>query len=215
MQDFLLISAACIAEMLHPMYLEEFYLDYHNSTVASNITSLIPKHRGLRTVVGAVCSLSMGGALLIIFSYVFIKSIRTKAREILVHLSVADFGVACSNFIGVTVYFDHYIRKCDSNRDESALGFTVSCTNLKNLCTSQAFFAAYSTLASVLWTLCLSVYIYTLIVHHKRRLHTKVVYFSYFFCWGMPLLVTVWLVGTGEFPIQTSKLHSLGFSIPF
>ena len=160
------------------------------------------KHAPVRAVVGVVCGLSMIGALLIIFSYICIKDIRTKAREILVNLSVADFGAACSNFIGVNVYFDQYIRNCmtvkDVNGTVGPSKSPLSCHTLKDLCTAQAFFAGYFTLVSVLWTLCLSVYIYCLVVHNYRKFHIKVVYFSYVFCWVVPLLVVLWLVFTGE-----------------
>lgn len=179
---------------MHVRHLEQLYSDSDHPTNQTDI--IAPKHVALRTVVGVVCSLSMGGAILIILSYILIKSIRTKTREILVHLSVADFGAACSNFIGVTVYFDPYIRACEDDHRNSTLGFAISCASLNHLCVSQAVFAAFCTLVSVLWTLCLSVYIYTLIVHHKRGLHAGVVRFSYFFCWGMPLLITLWLVCT-------------------
>lgn len=158
---------------------------------ASNVTAgmLEVKNIQLRVVVAVVSLLSMIGAVLIILSYICISSVRTKVREILVHLSVADFGVACANFIGVTVDFDHYIKSC-YNSDG------VSCVNLMNLCMTQAFFAGFSTIASILWTLALSVYIYLLVVHGK--LHSKVVYFCYVFCWGMPLLISLWLVLTGR-----------------
>ena len=166
-----------------------------STTNTSNLQPSDPftnKNTPLRAVVSLVCALSMIGAVLIIFSYICIPSIRTKSREILVHLSVADFGVACSNFIGATVYFDQYIR---SNSTHSV----VSHSDLLHLCKAQAFFAGYSTIASILWTLSLSVYIYFLVVHSHRKLHSKVVYFCYVFCWGMPLLISLWLVLTGEF----------------
>lgn len=159
---------------------------------ASNETDpLEDKRTWLRGVVAAVSLLSMIGAVLIILSYICISSIRTKSREILVHLSVADFGVGCGNFIGIIVNFDHYIKTCRYHEH-------ASCDDLKNLCAAQAFFAGYSTIASILWTLALSVYIYLLVVHGHRKLHSKIVYFFYVFCWGMPLLISLWLVLTGK-----------------
>lgn len=158
-------------------------------TDSENITksAFYHKHRTLRYTITGVCLLSMIGALLIILSYICIPQIRTRARLILVHLSVADFGVACSNFIGLTVYFDRFIERCEH-----------SCTTINNLCTAQAFFAGYSTLASILWTLLLAVYIYCLVVHSQRRLLVGVIYVGCVLCWGIPLLVLVWLLATGE-----------------
>ena len=146
------------------------------------------KHTPIRVVVGLVSSLSMIGALLIILSYLCIPSIRTKAREILVHLSIADFGVACANFIGVVKHFGQSLDDCT----------TASCHHNQHLCIAQAFFAGFSTIASILWTLSLSVYIYFLVVQGHSKIHAKVVYFCYVFCWGMALLVSLWLVLTGE-----------------
>lgn len=177
------------------------------------------KHVAIRVVVGVTCSLSMLGALLIILSYICIKDIRTKARQVLVHLSIADFGVACANFIGVCVYFDQYIRHCPFESkagNESFLNTNpktdtitngvntlTSCEVLLQLCKAQAFVAAYSTLASVLWTLCLAVYIYCLVFHTNKKVHLRVIYAAYVFCWGMPLFISLWLVITGE----ENRLH--------
>ena len=168
------------------------------------------KHAALRVVVGITCCLSMLGAILIILSYCLIKDIQTKSRQILVHLSFADFGVACSNFIGVTVYFDQYIRHCPmdtsnvnntlslSNKVSNGVNSALSCQALNGLCRAQAFFAAFSTLASVLWTLSLAVYIYCLVVHSSKKVHHKVLYVACIFCWGLPLLISLWLVSTGN-----------------
>lgn len=175
------------------------------------------KHLALRATVGITCCLSMLGATLIILSYFLIRDIQTKSRQILVHLSFADFGVACSNFIGVAVYFDQYIRYCPTtssaienlkgrgqeivehiynNSNDTNTG--ISCSTLKGLCKSQAFFAGYSTLASVLWTLFLAVYIYCLVVHSSKRVHHKVLYVAYVCCWGLPLFISLWLISTGN-----------------
>ena len=58
---------------------------------------LFHKQISVRVAVWITCSLSMLGALLIIFSYVCFKTMRSRAREILVHISVMDFLVAASN----------------------------------------------------------------------------------------------------------------------
>ena len=166
--------------------LSEDYYYFSNATPLQG--PFKDKAAPLRAVASTVCALSMLGALLIIFSYLCIPTIRTKAREILVHLSVADFGVACANFIGITVNFDRFLRRNYSSTLHK---------HLLHLCTAQAFFAGFFTIASILWTLCLSVYIYFLVVHSHRQLHLKVIYFCYLFCWGVPLIVSLWLVFTG------------------
>ena len=62
----------------------------------------------VRLIVGVTCFLSIVGAILIILSYVCFKNLRTRAREVLFHLSLMDLGVAAANFIGDIVYFDQF-----------------------------------------------------------------------------------------------------------
>lgn len=153
------------------------------------VDALSEKKLWLRAIVAGVSLLSMIGALLIVLSYVCISSIRTRSREILVHLSLADFGVACANFIGVVVDFDRFLRECPYQNNNW-------CPDVYNLCKVQALFAGFFTIASILWTMALSVYIYLLVVHAARNLHSKSVYFFYVFCWGIPLFISLWLVIT-------------------
>lgn len=184
-------------------------------TAKHNISHLeapfFQKEVTLRVVVGVTCFFAIVGALIIILSYCLDREIRTKSRQILVHLSIADMGVALANLIGVIVYFDQYIRDCTVDMDvltpsnshlseEMALSppINVSCKVLYGLCKAQAFVAGYSTLASVLWTQILAVYIYCLVIFPNNKIYVKVVYFAYVFCWGMPLLVCFWLVFTGK-----------------
>ena len=198
-------------------------------TVKHNISNLeapfFHKEIALRTVVGVTCSLSLIGALIIILSYCLDKEIRTKSRQILVHLSVADFGVALANLIGVIVYFDQYIRGCTTDWDDLKLSKSalpanetllssdaysssspVPCGALFRLCETQAFVAGYSTLASVMWTQILAVYVYCLVVLPQSKIHTKVVYFAYVFCWGMPFLISLWLVLTRKLLFNPSSM---------
>lgn len=178
------------------LYPDHVSPDMTNSTLIN--TPFYHKHFTVRVVVGVTCALSMMGALLIILSYVVVKEIRTKARQILVHLSVADFIVACSNFIGAVVYFDQFIsQKCHAPTTLNGTDPDAhTCSVLQGLCKTQAFFAAYATLVSVLWTLSLAVYLYCLVVHSAHKVHLKVFYSSYLLCWGIPLIVAVWLIAT-------------------
>ena len=194
----------------------------HNS---SNLEApFFHKEIALRTVVGVTCSLSLIGALIIILSYCLDKEIRTKSRQILVHLSVADFGVALANLIGVIVYFDQYIRGCTTDWDnlkpsksanETLLSSDaysssspVSCGALYRLCKAQAFVAGYSTLASVMWTQILAVYVYCLVVLPQNWKCFKVsfMYFSCVFCWGMPFVISLWLVLTRKFYFENYNI---------
>ena len=151
-------------------------------------TELLTKGLPVRLVVGITCFLSIVGATLIILSYACFKSLRTKAREILLHISLMDFGVAAANLIGDVVYFDQFYIKNNTLIEPNS--------TVKYLCTAQAFFAIYFTLGSVLWTISLAVYLYFLLVHRTTHNAKYFLYFSYVLCWGMPFFITLWLVLT-------------------
>ena len=173
---------------------------------------LFHKQISVRVAVWITCSLSMLGALLIIFSYVCFKTMRSRAREILVHISVMDFLVAASNLTGAAVDFDRFYN-CTKGTD--------SCSShpasVDYWCKTQAFFAIYCTLGSVLWTVSLSVYLYFLITHHGTKKAKYSLYFSYFFCYLLPLLLTLWLLLTGKLgysPYQSAGWCTAIFTDP-
>lgn len=144
------------------------------------------KDTPLRIVVGIFCALSIIGSLLIIFSYVCFKKRRTKAREILVHISIMDLGVALANIIGLSVYFDKYFFIYRFNIPEY----------IDNLCKAQAFFAGYFTIGSVFWTVSLMTYLYFRIIHSRTKHALYFLRFCYVFCYGFPLVISLWLVLT-------------------
>ena len=168
---------------------------------------LFHKRIGVRVAVWITCSLSMLGALLIIFSYVCFKNMRSRAREILVHISIMDFLVAASNLTGAAVDFDRFYN-CTKGTD-SCLPYPAS---VDRWCKTQAFFAIYCTLGSVLWTVSLSVYLYFLIVHHGTKNAKYSLYFSYLFCYLLPLVLTLWLLLTGK--LGYSPYQSAGWCGP-
>ena len=156
------------------------------------------KHPGLRFVVILTCSLSILGSLVIVFSYAFFKHLRGKPREILLHISLMDFGVSLANLIGAAVYFDQYYHRpgaAESSDDD----FTAS-PSIEAFCKTQAFFAGYFTLGSVLWTVFLSVYIYLFLIYHKSRpeLPHYSLHAFYLVGYGLPLIIVLWLVLTGR-----------------
>lgn len=176
-----------------------FSTTQHISTTIENTSDpnvdpgyLLSKATGIRVVSGITCVLSILGSLLIILSYLCFRDLRTTARYILVHLSLTDLGVALANLIGDAVNFDQYYVNTTNNR------YINPSQTIDNLCKAQAFFAEYFTLSSVLWTLCLAVYMYILIVNRSRTHLKYLVWFFYAFCYLMPLLISVWMLGTSR-----------------
>ncbi len=80
---------------------------WHN-TDERGAHDMLHKHKEVRVVVGITCTLSIIGSLLIILSYLCFRDLRSRARLILVHISIMDCGVGLSNLIGAWVYFDRF-----------------------------------------------------------------------------------------------------------
>ena len=166
---------------------------------------VLHKSPEFKVVVGVTCSLSILGSLLIIASYALFKDLRTQARLILVHLSAADLGVGASNLFGIAYGFDrHY-----NNSNDAGDSWLLSPPSVDKLCKVQAFTAHFFTISSVLWTMALAVYMYTVVtrlnlVGLAAKVSRSFLWSSCVFCYGMPLLVTVWML--------CSKPSKLGFS---
>ena len=165
----------------------------------TNLTGLVfvVKDAKLRAVVGVFCCLSILGSLLIILSYILFKKRRSRAREILLHISLMDLGVALANLIGLSVYFDRFYFEYRGSVPPYIEGF----------CKTQAFFANYCTISSILWTIALAGFLYFLIIHHRTRVAIYSHRGSHIVCYGLPLLVSLWLVLTkrlGYSPLDSS-----------
>ena len=168
----------------------------------------------MRAVVGVSCGLSILGTILIILSYILFKKRRTRAREILLHISLMDLGVALANLIGLSVYFDRYYSyHLYVNTSYEVPGY------IDGLCKTQAFFAIFCTHASVLWTIALAGFLYFVIVYQKSPIiATYFLRSSYIFCYAVPFLVTMWLVLTkrlGYSPFDSSGWCSLIVTVAF
>lgn len=145
-----------------------------------------------RVIVGFTCVLSVCGATLIIASYVFFKSLRNRARLILLHISLMDLGTVVSKFVGIVINFDRYYVTYNAT---CTIYHTPSDLHLvQGGCEGQAFFSHFFTIGSVLWTISLSVYLYFLLVHYRTSYAQLSLYASYFLCYGLSLLVCVWLL---------------------
>ncbi len=168
---------------------------------------LYKKDDGVRAVSGLSSALSIVGSVLIILSYLCFRSLRTRPRLILVHLALTDMGVGLANLVGVIVDFDWYYLHEDSPDETFHPNMSIAI-----LCSAQASVAHYCTLSSVFWTSCLAVYMYLLIVNQSQRQMKLLMWFFYVFCYGMPLLVTVWLLCTkrlGYSPYNSSGWCSI------
>ena len=183
------------------------------TTTPTSLPWLYEKGTGVRVVSGISSSLSIIGSALIILSYICFRSLRTRARLILVHLALTDMGVGLSNLAGIIANFDRFYEHHHS-RDETE-PYKPNMT-IDILCKAQAFTAHYCTLSSVLWTICLAVYMYMLIMSQKQL--KQLLWFFYILCYGMPMLVTGWMMWTqrlGFSPYDSSGWCSIIAKRPF
>ena len=181
-----------------------------HAAMIANLTDLqrpfLLKDNRLRAVVGVSCCLSILGSLLIVLSYILFKKRRTRAREILLHISLMDLGVALANLIGLSVYFDQYYANKVFNQSYEVPSY------IDGLCKAQAFFAVYCTYGSILWTITLAAFLYFLIVHSKTRIAIYFYWISHVVCYVLPLLLSLWLLLTkklGYSPVDSSGWCSL------
>lgn len=141
-------------------------------------------HVALRVVVGTTCTLSIIGAGLIILTYLFFTDIRTLARQLLVMLSIADLIIAVANLTGVLTSSPY------SHQDHTATDLSEES---HRWCTVQAAFAVFGAESSTLWTIAVAIYMFIIIVLRKPRAARKIIPFFYLVCWGVPLVLTIWL----------------------
>ena len=125
--------------------------------------------------------LSIIGASFIILSYVAFPKIRTRARQFLVNLSVADLILALSSLIGAIVYYGNgKLQQATQDSD-----------TLQQLCAAQAAFVVFGVLSTMFWTVAVAFYLCTLAVCNRQP--SVLVVALYAVCWGVPGVLTIWL----------------------
>ena len=145
------------------------------------------------------CILSAFGSLLIILSYVCIRKVRSKAREILVHISVMDLIYTMANLIGAVINFNEE-KEGNSPAYQGA-------------CKAQGWFAVYGTIGSVLWTISLAVYLYFKVITIRLKPQSQTMRVLqigiYIVGYVLPVLVAFYFLALGL--IGFNKLLSSGW----
>ncbi|XP_056398964.1 G-protein coupled receptor 157 isoform X2 [Hyla sarda] len=115
------------------------------------------------------CALSFLGSLLIIFTHVRWPELRSRPRQLLLFLSVADLLSAASYFYGVLRDFEN------SSWD----------------CIAQGALSTFSNTCSFFWTMAVALYLYITIVQSHQSVAEHMVYWFHLISWGVPLVITV------------------------
>ena len=129
----------------------------------------------VKTVTEVSCCLSIVGSLLIIVSYCLWHDLRTKARRIVVFLSVADL-------ISAVAYLYGSLRAFKSETWD---------------CIAQSAVSTYSNIASFLWTISVAIYIYMLIVKLDQDYGGSSLLWFHIVNWGIPLVIVIAALSAG------------------
>ena len=143
----------------------------------------------IQLMAGVICFLSILGSLAIILTYVLVKDIRSKARELLVHISLMDIMYSTANLVGLALPYHKHLGP-DNTRNMSSTSYM----SYDRICQAQAAFGVYGTIGSVLWTLGLAVYLYYRIVSRDADVTKWAVRLLYIVCYILPLYPTLWLL---------------------
>lgn len=122
-----------------------------------------------QVVVLLSCAFSFLGSALIIFTHVRWPELRSRPRQLLLFLSVADLLSAASYFYGVL-------------RD-----FRTSTWD----CMAQGALSTFANTSSFFWTMAVALYLYITIVHSQQSLAEHFIYWFHLISWGVPLVITV------------------------
>jgi G protein-coupled receptor 157 len=158
---------------------------------STGLTNVLHKETGERVAVGITCGLSILGSILIIVSYILFKNVRTRARLILLHLSLMDLGVGLANLAGDIARFERFYVQNGTITDHPGRA-------PRFFCEAQAFLAMLFTISSILWTCAIAVYMYFLAIEKSSLFMRRLIWVFYTLCYGMSLVIAIWTLCTGR-----------------
>ena len=130
------------------------------------------------------CSISIFSSLLILYTYVRWKDVRTGSRSIITFLAIADLVTASGYVIGSANYIYEYRNWKDRNPYDP-------CNTFNTVCEIQSFLTTTSSMSSFAWTSILAVYLYLIIVKAKIRTAYRLMPLFHIIAWLLPLVITL------------------------
>ena len=152
----------------------------HYCSVKYNYTSLA---LGQGPAVASIVSstLSCIGSLLIVFTYLRWKDIRTGSRSIITFLAIADFVTAFGYVLGST----NYLVNLQSGFEE-----TTTCSPVFTIiCQIQSYVTSWSSISSFVWTSGFAFYLYLTLVHSRIHLALRLIPWLHIAAWGLPIAI--------------------------
>jgi len=180
-----------------------------------NVKYFIPSHGDVvsaEVLTTAMAILSIIGCALIMFSYIAYRDIRTKARTMLFHLSVADLIINLSLLFGLYANFvkttNEVRHNYTSEEGVHKADFIFNSTSDPK-CYIQAAVTTYATVASLLWSNVIGIYMVVLVVWKSKSLKiNRVLYVTAcFVCWLVPgIQFSLWHSKCGKCRMYVSTM---------
>ncbi|XP_069466131.1 G-protein coupled receptor 157 [Ambystoma mexicanum] len=128
------------------------------------------------------CALSVVGCILIICTHALWPELRSRPRELLLYLSVADLLSAVAYAYGV-------LRNFESSTWD---------------CVVQGALSTFANTSSFFWTVAVALYLYITIVRARPSLADGLLFTFHAVSWGVPLLITVIAVSLNKIGYDAS-----------
>lgn len=133
-------------------------------------------------------SLSCISSILIVFTFVMWKDIRSGSRTVITFLAVADFFTALGYILGSINHLLHYDRAPGSPH----------CVTFSVICQIQSFITSWSSVSSFIWTSALALYLYLTLVKSRIFLAQGLMTAFHVVGWGFPILFCLPLLAAGK-----------------
>ena len=140
----------------------------------------------MQSFVSVTTFLSILGSILIVGTFIAFKNLRTRARQILVQLSIADFAVAASQLVAVNANLKRFAGHVCMGQEQADTNFSSDV-----FCRVQGGLTIFFTVGSFFWTIAVALFLLTVIVFESQRVGKWLTYISYPVCWGVPAVIVV------------------------
>ncbi len=139
--------------------------------------------------------ISILGCSLIIFTYIAYKDIRTRARAMLFHLSVADLIINISLLVGLYLNFARITEGIEGHHKHGKAHIhkadLIFNSTSDPRCYLQAAVTIYGTVVSLLWSNMIGVFMVILVVKQNKSQRINCIFYivACFVCWLFPLII--------------------------
>ena len=169
-----------------PVYRNQYCSANYNYT---NTSLTLGKGPAIVSIISS--TLSCLGSLLIVYTYLRWKDIRTGSRSIITFLAIADFFTAFGYVVGSSNYLANL---------QSDPGFdTPTCSPVFTIiCQIQSYLTSWSSISSFVWTTGFALYLFLTLVHSRIYLALRLIPWFHIAAWGLPIAIILPLLVTGH-----------------